>query len=214
MKTFKRGILISIEGIDGSGKTVLAKNIYNFFLQQNASIILTREPGASELGKYIRTLLQQQSFDVDAKAEYLLFAADRAQHFKHLIIPALAEKKMVISDRLGDSSLVYQGYGRGLDLDIITTVNRWVMEGIEPDIVLYLKTDPLIARERIQKRNEKLTSFEKEDLSFTLKLVQGFQTIYEKRTNVITLEGHKDATQLLIDATHAIEQWIKDNHII
>src|SRR5438067_1616217 len=113
MKT--QGMLITIEGIDGSGKSTLAKNLYQHLIANDVDALLTREPGATPLGKALRTILQEKNVAVCDQAEYLLFAADRAQHFKDTIIPALAKGTVVISDRMADSSLVYQGYGRGLN---------------------------------------------------------------------------------------------------
>ena len=114
----KKGTLITFEGIDGSGKSSAARALYDH-LKDELPVVLTREPGGTELGRVLRTLLQNRTFDLDAKAEYLLFAADRAQHMKEIVLPALAQNKIVISDRMADSSYAYQGSGRGVDPDMI-----------------------------------------------------------------------------------------------
>src|SRR5687767_13565958 len=116
MFQLKRGILIAIEGIDGSGKTTLAKNIFSSLEQRGFNTTLTREPGDSELGKQVRQLVCAQNISISPKAQYLLFAVDRAQHFTERIIPALRNNSIIICDRLSDSSLAYQGYGNGLDI--------------------------------------------------------------------------------------------------
>jgi dTMP kinase len=107
-----RGKFITIEGIDGCGKSTLAENLTGALTKIGAPVLLTKEPGGSELGKSLRKILQEQHYPVCDKAEYLMFASDRAQHYKQLIQPALAAGKIVISDRWGDSSVAYQGYGR------------------------------------------------------------------------------------------------------
>src|SRR6266404_7608583 len=139
MPQLHKGILIVIEGIDGSGKSTLAHNLSTSLQQQGFDIVLTKEPGASEIGKEIRKIIQTQNIAFCSKAEYLLFAADRAQHFAELIIPALEQKKLIISDRMSDSSLAYQGYGNGLDLDMVHTINRWTMHNITTDITIFVR---------------------------------------------------------------------------
>src|SRR5688500_2417178 len=105
MVHLKRGILIAIEGIDGSGKSTIAQATALALKEQGFDLLLTKEPGDSELGKHIRELVQTQNVSISAKAQYLLFAADRAQHFMEKIIPALKTHKIILSDRLADSSL-------------------------------------------------------------------------------------------------------------
>src|SRR5262245_6758669 len=107
------GILITLEGIDGSGKSSIARELHTFFSSQYQTV-LTKEPGGTPLGQRLRDLLQYQDIPVVAKAQYLLFAADRAQHFAYVVVPSLEQKCLVISDRMADSSIVYQGHGHGL----------------------------------------------------------------------------------------------------
>jgi len=202
------GILISIEGIDGSGKSTLAKKMTDILAQHGLPVLLTKEPGASSLGKQIRTMLQEKPVPICAKSEYLLFAADRAQHFHELIIPALNAHKIVISDRMADSSLVYQGYGRGLDLDTIAMINRWAMNERQPDLTLYVKVPVEVALDRLNKRNETLTSFEKEDISFMQRLHHGFEMLYKKKYHVITLDGQELPDALAAQAAAIVQQWI------
>ena len=108
----------------------------------------------------------------------MLFAADRAQHFEQKIIPALSQGSIVLSDRMGDSSVVYQGYARGLDIPMIQTINAWAMKGIIPDITLYVRINAQESEARITKRNLTRTTFEKEPILFTQKLVDGFDHLF------------------------------------
>lgn len=210
MVIVNRGILVAIEGIDGSGKSTLAKNLYALLTQQGCSTVLTKEPGGTQLGKQLRTILQEKNVPVCQKAEYLLFATDRAQHFEELIIPALQNKKIVISDRMADSSLAYQGFGRGLDLNMISTINAWAMQNIKPNITFYVEISVETAIERIIARNEKLTSFEKENREFMERIINGFSAIFKKRTDVVYLDGTLKPEMLAEQAMHYLQQWIQE----
>lgn len=201
-----KGYFIVIEGIDGSGKSTLARHLAQQLEQNNQAALLTKEPGGSPLGKSLRTILQTQEEPLCPAAEFLLFAADRAQHFEHIIIPALQQGITVISDRGADSSLAYQGYGYNLDRTMIANVNRWVMQGIEPDLVFFVKLDVAIAQARLAKRNLGLTSFEKRDKLFWQQTAQGFENIFATRTNVVTLDGMLDEQTLMHQAWQALEK--------
>jgi dTMP kinase len=196
MKKLTKGILVALEGIDGSGKSTLARNLHIHLTSQGFDGILTREPGASALGKKLRAILQEKEVNVGHKAEFLLFAADRAQHFEELIIPALQDNKLIISDRMADSSVVYQGYGRGLDLELIQRINTWVMQGIKPNITLYVQVPIEVALQRITKRKEGLSSFERERIDFTQRLVEGFEKIFKNREDIIILDGTLSANEV------------------
>jgi len=214
MQQLTRGILIAIEGIDGSGKSTLARNLYTAFAAQTIDTILTKEPGGSHLGKQLREILQKQTTPLDPKAEYLLFAADRAQHFTEIIIPALHKGQLVISDRMGDSSIAYQGYGRGLDIAMIKTVNAWAMHGIKPDLIVYVVLDPAVAWQRIKARNEALTTFEQESKAFIQRLADGFETLFANRNDVITLDGNDSPDLITQKAITAIRAWIHSLQLI
>jgi len=192
-----KGKLITLEGIDGSGKSTLAKNLFEALQEKNLPVILTKEPGGSTLGKSLRKILQQQNLPVCSLSEYLLFAADRAQHFEELIIPALEKDCFIISDRMGDSSLAYQGYGRGLDKDMIMRVNQWAMHTITPDLTIYLKIDPETSLNRVLERNETLTAIEKEKMDFWKHVYKGYENIFTDKDNVVILDGTLSQDQLL-----------------
>lgn len=173
-----RGILIAIEGIDGSGKSTLANHLYNALQQKYSHVKLTKEPGDTEVGKKIREIVQTQATPLDSKTEFLLFAADRAEHFSKIIEPLLKQNYLIISDRLADSSLAYQGYGRGLDKDKIKLINAWAMNNRQPDLTVFVKIPIKTALKRIQQRNEAVSAFEKK--SFLEKVAAGFEEIYEQ----------------------------------
>lgn len=202
MQSLQRGILIAIEGIDGSGKSTLARNLAAKLQEKNIPTVLTKEPGDSKLGALVRAIVQKQDVPVCPKAEFLLFAADRAQHFAELIKPKLQEKQIIISDRMADSSIVYQGFGRGLSIDMIKNVNTWVMDGINPDLVFYLRISPEQALKRLQTRAE-LTAFEAEQ-AFMRKVLAGFEELYKNRNDVILLDGTESPETLVDQALNKI----------
>ena len=202
MQNLQRGILIAIEGIDGSGKSTLARNLATKLQEKNIPTVLTKEPGDSKLGALVRAIVQKQDVPVCPKAEFLLFAADRAQHFAEIIKPELQEKKIIISDRMADSSIVYQGFGRGLSIDMIKSVNAWAMDGINPDITIYLRISPEQALKRLQTRAE-LTAFEAEQ-AFMRKVLAGFEELYKNREDVILLDGTESPETLAKQALNKI----------
>ena len=213
MSQLTRGLLITIEGIDGSGKSTLAKNLSHCLTTKQLPTILTKEPGGTPLGEQLRAIVQKQKIVLQPKAEYLLFAADRAQHFTDIIVPHLKKNMLIISDRMADSSLAYQGYGRGLAIEMIQTINSWVMLNIQPDLVMYVKIPIATALERIKKR-QTLTAFEQEQISFMQQVSDGFDTLYKDKTNVIIIDGKQSPHIITKQATQAVEKWIKKERLI
>src|SRR3990167_4486726 len=186
MKKLQRGFLLTIEGIDGCGKSLLAQKLATHLKSIVTPIVCTKEPAGSSLGAPIKKLLLEHAVPISPKAEFLLFAADRAQHYQELIKPALICQSLVISDRFADSSYAYQGYGRGLSVDLINTVNRWVLEERLPDCTIYLRLPVSVALTRIEQRNEGRTHFEK--AQFIEKVSQGFDALFADRHDVITID--------------------------
>jgi dTMP kinase len=208
----KRGLLIAIEGIDGSGKSTLARSIYSLLQEKKFPVILTKEPGGTPLGLDLRKALQErkESFALSPRAEFLLFAADRAQHMEQLVQPRLREGYIVISDRMGDSSLVYQGYGRGLDRTIIKQINQWAMHSIMPDVTLHVDVDVDVAMQRIIARQEKITAFEREKKDFFERLTTGFNELYAHRTDIIKIDGNQSPDHCLTQASEQLITWIEN----
>ena len=212
MTQLKQGLLIAIEGIDGSGKSTLAKNISSLFDKKNYNVLLTKEPGGSALGQKIRSIVQQKTEPRCAKAEFLLFAADRAQHFDEIIIPALKAHKIIISDRLIDSSLAYQGYGNNLDLEHIKIISHWAMNNIMPDLTIFVQIPVKIALERVSQRNSALSPFEKE--GFLEKVADGFEALYKNRSDVIIVDGTQTISAITQQTYSALETWIHKNNLL
>jgi dTMP kinase len=139
------GLFVTFEGIDRSGKTTQARMLVEAL---GADAIAVREPGGTPLGERVRALLKDPDAEIGPHAEALLFAAARAELCRRVIRPALADGRVVVSDRFVDSSLAYQGAARGLGVDEVLELNRWAVEGLVPDLTVYLAIDPAEASRR------------------------------------------------------------------
>lgn len=135
-------MFISFEGIDGCGKTTQLELLAARLSQREYSVCRTREPGGTSLAETVRNYLLHSPHSLDARAELLLFGASRAQHVAEVIRPALAQGKIVLSDRFADSSVAYQGGGLGLNEDFIRAMNLFAMDDLQPDITFFLDIDP------------------------------------------------------------------------
>ena len=139
----KKGLFITFEGLEGCGKTTQAKMLFDFLIKQKIPSIYTKEPGGTKIGDKIRKILLDQKNDgMDYKTEMLLFLASRAENVRLIILPALEEGKVVISDRFYDSTTAYQGHGRGIDLKITKHLNNLVVGKAIPDLTFILDIDP------------------------------------------------------------------------
>lgn len=207
MKQPTRGMLIAFEGIDGSGKSTCARALFDHLNEKKLPVVLTKEPGGSPLGKLLRSLLQESPVSRCALAEFFLFCADRAQHFHDVVIPALNNNNLVISDRLADSSLVYQGFGRGLSMDMIASVNQWAMQNNKPDITFYLKVPLDVALERLRVRKGSVTNFER-DYQLLQKAVHGFDTLYAQRSDVITIDAQHSVPTVVTHVLDHMSPWL------
>lgn len=158
----KKGIFISIEGPDGSGKSTQIENIRQFFKEKNMDIVFTREPGGTAIGERIRAIiLDNNCREMDYMTEAMLYAAARAQHVAEVIKPALEAGKIVICDRFVDSSIAYQGYGRRLG-EAVAVINSYAVAGCIPDVTFLLKLDPAVGKNRIRAEQQDRLESEKE----------------------------------------------------
>ncbi len=192
-KTERRGTFITFEGIEGAGKGTQVRLAKEFLESQGHEVLVTREPGGTTLGENLRdTLLEHGQGKVDARAEALLFAASRAQHVSHVIRPALEEGKVILCDRYLDSSLAYQGTGRGLGEQDVLSLNVWATQGLFPDLVILLHLEPDQGLSRIGGEQDRIES---EDVAFHAKVADAFLKIAEdhpERFRVIDASGPPD----------------------
>ena len=144
-----RGLWITLEGGDGSGKTTQARLLQQWFEEQGRAVVRTREPGGTEVGRLLRDIVLHHRGEIGPRAEALLFAADRAHHVAAVVRPALERGEVVIQDRYLDSSVAYQGAGRVLGADEVRRLSVWATEGALPDLTVLLDIDPAAARARL-----------------------------------------------------------------
>lgn len=165
----KRGIFISFEGIEGTGKSTQAKLLHERLMSEGYEVVLTQEPGGTEIGRKIRKiLLHLDHKEMSLLTELLLYNADRAQHIHEAIIPALSEGKIVITDRFSDSTIAYQGYGRGIDINLLKSLDRIATEGLKPHLTILfdLEVETGLMRNRGIKKTDRLADIDTFQLSF------------------------------------------------
>ena len=178
-KMAERGRFITFEGGEGCGKSTQVKRLAAALEAKGVNVLLTREPGGTRLAEMIRTLLKDEAEDppVD-RAELLLFLAARAQLVRNVIRPALDAGTWVLSDRFSDSTVAYQGYGRGLPVDFVKAANDFACEGLAPDLTLLLDVEPSVAAQRMRGReaatNTSADRIERAGEDFHARLRQGF----------------------------------------
>lgn len=190
----EKGYFISFEGVDGSGKSTQIIKLKNFFEEKGYQVVLTREPGGTDIGEKIRhIILDTANRSMTYMTEALLYAASRAQHVEEVIKPAVESGKIVICDRFVDSSIAYQGYGRQLG-DCVDVINRYAIEKYIPDITFLMKVKPGIGSDRIKDRE--LDRIELEAEEFHLRVYRGYEE----------LEKNFPERIIGIDASQTIEE--------
>jgi len=196
-------MFISLEGIEGCGKTTQIRQLSAYFEEKGHPYIITREPGGTAIGQKIRSiLLDPASKDLVPAAELLLYMADRAQHIHSLIKPRLAEGKIVVCDRYFDATLVYQGFARGLDTALICDLHRIIFEDLKPDITLLLDLPPRVGLARAWQeldsgsRPDTESRFEEEAIGFHEKVRAGY----------LELAGRESDRFKVIDASRKIDE--------
>lgn len=172
-----RGKFITIEGIDGSGKSTLSHHIVKKIKDRGYGVILTREPGGTDVGEKIRTVLLHN--EIDPKTEVLLFAASRREHIIKKIKPALEKGIFVVCDRFLDSSIAYQAYGRGLDEKDIRNINDYALDGLQPDVTFYFDVEIETGLSRTQKRDEN-NKLDNESVDFYGKLKTAYDKLHKE----------------------------------
>ena len=171
-----RGLFVTLEGIEGCGKSTQARLLADSLRDcDGRDVVLTREPGGTDVTQRIRSLLADPASHLDPRCELLLFLADRAQHVATVIRPALDRGAVVVCDRYSDSTLAYQGYARGHSLDLLRDLNEWASYGLRPDVTFWLDCDVKVGLTRANKRSGGPGDrFEKEPLAFHERVRAGF----------------------------------------
>jgi len=203
----KKPLFITFEGPEGAGKTsVLQALIEELKPILGDDLVTTREPGGNPISEAIRDILQPtEDNGMDCRTEALLYTAARRQHLVEVILPALEKNKVVISDRYVDSSLAYQGGGRGLGVENIWQINQFAIDGLLPDLTIYLDVPSELGLARVKaNRQSKIDRLDKEALSF-------HQTV---RQTYLKLQREFSDRIKIIDATQSLEKVIDDTHAL
>jgi dTMP kinase len=202
-----KGTFITFEGIEGSGKSTQIALLANYLTAKGVRHVLTREPGGTLIGDQIRKiLLDPANRALDSAAELLLYAASRAQHLREIIIPALADGANVLCDRFSDATLAYQGYGRGLDIEMIRALDRIVTAGMRPELTLLFDIEAASGIARARGRNnsrglEAEARFENEELVFHERVRQGYLELVAQepeRIQVVDASSSAEAIQVKV----------------
>ncbi|WP_454193212.1 dTMP kinase [Paenibacillus sp. Marseille-Q7038] len=184
-----KGIFITLEGGEGSGKTTMIVRLSNYLEERNIPYLVTREPGGIEIAEKIRSIiLDPEHTAMDARTEALLYAAARRQHLVEKVIPALEEGLIVLCDRFVDSSLAYQGYARGIGVEEIRSINLFATEEITPNVTIYFDVDPEIGFARIAANQEReVNRLDLENRLFHDKVRAGYLKLVENEPERIKM---------------------------
>jgi dTMP kinase len=205
------GAFITLEGPDGSGKTTQAHLLVEWLRDQGYDALLTREPGGTGIGDQIRGVLHDASNRaMSPGTEFLLYSASRAQHVSQLILPSLEAGKIVISDRFADSSLAYQGYGRGLDLEVLHTITVFATRGLKPDLTLYFDIAPGEGLQRRLLSGEEWNRMDSEALAFHQRVRAGYwELIDAEPARWEVIEANRPVEEVQVDVRAAVSDRLK-----
>ena len=197
-----KGFLVSLEGPEGAGKTSVLEALIPILEDRGVEVLTTREPGGVLIGEKIREVILDPSHtEMDPKTELLLYIASRRQHLVEKVLPALAAGKLVIMDRFIDSSVAYQGFGRGLDIDAIDWLNEFATDGLKPDLTLYFDIEAEEGLARIAKsKDRRADRLDQESVEWHKRVREGYLSILEKEPNRMKR----------IDASQPLEKVISD----
>ena len=191
-----RGVFITLEGGDGSGKTTQAELLREWLATEGRTVVRTREPGGTEVGVEVREIVLHHRGDITPRAEALLYAADRAHHVATVVRPALERGEVVIQDRYIDSSVAYQGAGRVLDPEAVRGISDWATDGLTPDLTILLDLDADSARGRLDEARTRYDRLEAEASEFHDRV----------RAAYLELAGAEPGRFLVVDASRPVDE--------
>ena len=205
----QRGLFITFEGPDGSGKTTVATAVCEELKKRGYEVIHTREPGGIEISEKIRNIiLDPENTMMDAKTEALLYAASRRQHLVEKVFPAIRDGKIVICERFLDSSLAYQGYGRQLGFDEVLEINLFAIDRTYPDLTVYLDVDEQVGLDRLSSRNFK-DRLDQESIDFHHRVAQGYREVLRRfKDRIRTVDASRGKEEVIADSLNRILELI------
>lgn len=206
----RKGVFITFEGPDGSGKTTISKYVYEQLVKLGYPVIYSREPGGIEIAEQIRdVILNPNNTAMDAKTEALLYAASRRQHFVEKIKPALENDEIVLCDRFVESSLAYQGCGRQIGIEEIYKLNEFAIEGWLPDMTLFLDITPEKGLQRIESRSFK-DRLDQETTAFHQRVYEGYQEVLRRyRDRMCVIDASKSEQEVKEEALKRVLERIQ-----
>ena len=205
----KKGLFITFEGNEGSGKTTILHRVVEMFKKEFIDIFITREPGGNKIAEEIRNvILDNKNTEMDSKTEALLYAAARRQHLVQTVMPLLNEGKIVISDRYIDSSLAYQGYARGVGIDDVYKINMFATDNCLPQLTLFFDIDPDTGLERIAENSQReVNRLDNEQIEFHRRVHMGYMLLVDKfKDRFVIVDASKDIETV----TQQVYQILKD----
>ena len=203
-----KGLFITLEGPDGGGKTTQAQQLASGFRLYGREVLITREPGGTETAESIRELVLDPALQLSPETESLLQLAARADHVSQVIRPALDAGKVVLCDRFSDSTLVYQGILRDMDLDQLRKLNDFATRGLRPDVTLLLDGDP---RELLKRRNDRgiVDKFELQGLAFQDRVRAGYlQLAQAEPERILVVDALEEPEVVTEEIIKKLEKWI------
>lgn len=203
------GLFITFEGPEGSGKTTIANMVLDTLKNEGYKVLYTREPGGIDIAEQIRqVILDKKNTAMDPKTEALLYAASRRQHLVEKVLPALKDNTIVLCDRFVDSSLVYQGVGRGLGIDTVYQMNLFAIDDIMPDLTIFFDVKPEIGLSRIHKdENREVNRLDLETLDFHQKVYNGYCEVAKHFKNRITsVDASKSIDEVYTQVLEMVKQ--------
>ena len=213
------GLFITVEGPDGAGKSTLIKKLNEKLLEElTVPLITTREPGGSDIAEIIReVILDPKNKEMDDRTEALLYAASRRQHIQEKINPALERGEVVLCDRFVDSSIAYQGAGRGIGVEEIATLNQFATGGLTPDITLYLDVDAQVGLNRIGTKasNRQKDRLAMEKVSFHNRVREAYQVLLKENPSRIQLiDATENPETVFLEAWRVLKLRLQEESLV
>lgn len=204
-----RGLFITLEGPDGSGKSTMNGLIGKYLEERGIKHVITREPGGTTIGEKIRgIIIDRDNINMGPETEALLFAASRAQHVHEKILPSILDGNVVVCDRFLLSSLAYQGVGRGLGIQEVKSINEFGLRGITPDLILFFHVDPEVTL--LRKTKEGGDRLEEEGGAFHREVYQGYMTLLKMYPeNIVMIDAEKPVDEVYAQTISALERVLK-----
>ncbi|MBP5343028.1 dTMP kinase [bacterium] len=203
------GKFITFEGTDGSGKTSIIKEVERYLKIQGYNVVTTREPGGVAISEQVRNVIHDvNNTEMDPLCEAFLYAASRRQHLVQKVMPLLKEGIIVICDRYVDSSLAYQGYARGIGIEKVKEINEYAIDGIYPDLTIFLDVSPKLGIERIMsnQKNHELNRLDKESINFHEKTHEGYLELVKMFPDRIKrVDGERSIKEVSFDCFQLIK---------